>query len=121
MFSRTATVALAVVCVMAVSLAATAATYVVNPNGSGDYATIQDAIDAASNSDIIELTNGTFDGPGNYDIDFLGKAITVRGQSGDPTDVTIDVDGSEFTPRRGFWFHNGEGSSSALVTGKLHT
>jgi len=115
MLKRTATAALvAIACLVVAGEAATATTYVVEANGSGDYATIQDAIDAAVDTDVIELGNGTFDGPGNYDIDFLGKAITVMGQTGDPGDVTIDVDGSEFTPRRGFWFHNGEGSSSVL-------
>ena len=98
----------------ALGSAAPAATYVVRANGSGDYATIQDAIDAVVDTDIIELADGTFDGPGNRDLDFLGKAITIRSQSDDPTVCTIDCGGDEFDPHRGFWFHSGEGASSVV-------
>jgi len=93
---------------------APAATYVVRPNGSGDYATIQDAIDAVVDTDIIELADGTFDGTGNRDLDLLGKAITIRSQSGDPEVCTIDCGGNEFDPHRGFWFHSGEVASSVV-------
>ncbi len=115
MSGRTAMVALlAAACLLALGTQAPAATYLVRANGSGDYATIQAALDAVVDTDIIELANGTYDGAGNRDIDFLGKAVTVRSQSGDPTAVTIDCEGSQFDPHRGFWFHSGEGSSSVL-------
>ena len=115
MSGRTAIVTLlAAVCLVALSTTAPAATYLVRSNGSGDYATIQDAIDAVVDTDIIELASGTFDDDGNRDLDYLGKAITIRSQSGDPADVTIDCEGGEFDPHRAFWFHNGEGSSSVL-------
>ena len=114
MCRRTATVALlAAACVLALNVSATAATYLVTPDGSGDFGTIQDAIDAVSDTDIIELADGTFEGDGNRDIDFLGKQITVRSLNGNPEDCTIDC-GGEFTPHRGFWFHSGEGSTSVL-------
>ena len=87
-----------------------AATYTVRPDGSGDYPTIQAAINAAFDEDIIELTDGTFTGGGNRDIDFLDKAITVRSQNGDPEICVIDCEGLG----RGFWFHSGEDSSSVL-------
>ncbi|MCK4512498.1 hypothetical protein KAW64_12215, partial [bacterium] len=48
---------------------ATAATYLIEPNGSGDYETIQAALDAVTGGDIIELAAGTFRGDGNRDID----------------------------------------------------
>jgi hypothetical protein len=117
MSSRTAKVVAAAVVtagLFAFASAAPAATYLVQPNGSGDYATIQDAIDAVVDTDIIELADGTFDGPGNRDLDFLGKGITIRSQSGDPTACVIDCGGDEFDPHRGFWFHTGEGSSSVV-------
>jgi pectin methylesterase-like acyl-CoA thioesterase len=60
------------------STPAFAATYVVSPDGSGDFPTIQAAIDAAVDGGIIELTDGTFTGDGNRDIDYAGKSITVR-------------------------------------------
>jgi hypothetical protein len=88
--------------------------YLIRPDGTGQYPTIQAAINAASNGWVIELANGTFTGSGNRDIDFLGKAITVRSQSGDPSLCTIDCQGSESDPHRGFRFHSGEGPSSAL-------
>ncbi|MCH9021548.1 MAG: right-handed parallel beta-helix repeat-containing protein, partial [Planctomycetes bacterium] len=51
-----------------------------------DHFTLQLAIDAAINGDVIEA------GPGTYfeAINFLGKAITVRSASGDPNDTIID-------------------------------
>jgi len=86
----------------------------VKPDGSGDYPTIQAAIDAASDWDIIELTDGTFTGQGNCDIEYLGKSITVRSQSGNPEACVIDCKGSVEHPHRGFFFHSGEGSESRL-------
>jgi len=37
-----------------------AATYIVDPNGNGDYTSIQDAVDAAISGDIIRIWNGTY-------------------------------------------------------------
>jgi hypothetical protein len=90
------------------------ATYVVNPDGSGDYPTIQAAIDAAVDGDTIELTDGTFTGSGNRDINYAGKAITVRSQSGNPEASIIDCEGSQSDLHRGFDFHSGEGPQSVL-------
>ena len=36
-------------------------------------------INYANNGDTIEVQPGTYTGPGNHDIDFLGKVITVTG------------------------------------------
>ena len=112
--AKALTTILALAGLFVLASAAPAATYLVRPNGSGDYATIQDAVDGVVDTDIIELADGTFEGTGNRDIDFLGKAITIRSQSGDPTMCTIDCGGDEFDPHRGFWFHSGEGSFSVL-------
>ncbi len=81
---------------------AVAATYVVHADGTGDFPTIQAAIDAASDTDVIELTDGTFRGPGNRDVDCLHKAITVRSQSGDPGVCVLDAEGSAGEPHGGF-------------------
>jgi len=76
-----------------------------------DFATIQQAIDAAAYGDIVEVSSGTYTGDGNWDIDFKGKAITVRSSSG-PGQTIIDCAGNE--GHRGFYFHQGEGQNSVL-------
>ena len=96
------------------SMPVQAATIAVAPDGSRDYATIQAAVDAAVQGDIIELLNGTFHGPGNRDIDYLGKAITVRSRSGQASLCVIDCGGQPMTPHRGFLFQAGEGAGSVL-------
>ncbi|MCK4305987.1 MAG: hypothetical protein KAY24_17240, partial [Candidatus Eisenbacteria sp.] len=80
---------------------AVAETYTVQPDGAGDYPTIQAAIDAVVDGDVIELTDGNFYGDGNRDLDYLGKAITVRSQSGIQLGSIIDCEGSEVEPHRG--------------------
>ncbi|MCK4305377.1 MAG: right-handed parallel beta-helix repeat-containing protein [Candidatus Eisenbacteria sp.] len=89
-------------------------TYTVSPDGSGDFPTIQAAIDSASAGDVIELTSGIFAGEGNRDIDYLGKAITIRSASGDPDSCIIDCEGDATDPHRAFTFCSGEGSHSVL-------
>ncbi len=79
---------------------ATGATYVVRPDGTGDFPTIQAAIDAVLDGDIIELTDGVFQGEGNRDILWVDKEVTVRSQSGDPYSCTLDCEG---TSRRSHW------------------
>jgi predicted outer membrane repeat protein len=75
--------------------------YVVDPHGTGDFPTIQAAVDAAADGDIIELTDGTFTGDGNRDVDLLNKSLTVRSQGG-PEVCIIDCDGSASEPHRAF-------------------
>jgi hypothetical protein len=88
----------------------------------GHFATIQAAINNTGvvNGDVIELTSASYSGVGNRDIDYKGKAITIRSQSGDPASCTIDCGNAG----RGFWF-NGEGAGSVLegvtVTNGLQT
>jgi predicted outer membrane repeat protein len=102
-----------------------AETYVVNPEGTGDFRTIQVAVNVAQDGDVIELTDGTFTGDWNRDIRYCGKAITVRSQSGDPHSCIIDCEGTESDPHRGFIWRDGEGSDSVLeavtVTGGCET
>ncbi len=91
---------------------------IVTPDGAGEYPTIQAAIDAAVDGDVIGLTDGTFEGAGNRDIDFLGKAITVRSISGRPEDCVIDCGGGALNLHRAFHFCHNEGPAS-LVQGIL--
>ncbi len=108
----------AIVAVILLALAApfsSATVYVVTPDGTGDYATIQAAIDAAVDGDVIELASGTFRGPGNRDIP-VQKSITVRSASGDPTSCIIDCEGSPPEPHCGFMYWP-EGSAGAVLQG----
>jgi hypothetical protein len=96
------------------TIPALASIYIVDPDGLGDFPTIQDAVNAATDGDIIELTDGVFTGAGNRDIDYLGKTIAVRSQSGDPQACIIDCQGTESDPHRGFHFHSAEQAGSVL-------
>ncbi|MDK1030180.1 MAG: hypothetical protein QGD96_12760 [Anaerolineae bacterium] len=92
---------------------------VVEEDGSGDYPTIQAAIDAASTGDIIEVQPGTYIGSGNRDIDFKGKSITVRSIDPNNPDIVaatiIDCGGTESTPHRGFHFYHDEDANSIIA------
>jgi len=90
-------------------------TYIINPEGSGDYPDIQTAVHAAIPGDIIELTNGIFTGEGNRDIDLLGKAIMIRSAYRDPEECIIDCEGTEEDPHRGFLFISGETDATILA------
>jgi hypothetical protein len=85
-------------------------THFVDPDGSGDFPTIQDAIIASSDGDIIELLDGTFTGPGNRAIDFYDKAVTLRSNSGNPESCVLDAQNKNL----GFVFHRGETRSSRI-------
>jgi hypothetical protein len=67
-------------------------TIAVRPDGTGDYATIQEAIDAACDGDTIELTDGVFRGAGNRNLLCVSKAITIKSQAGDPTLCVLDAE-----------------------------
>ena len=78
----------------------------------GPKATIQAGIDAAVSGDTVHVAAGTYTGDGNRDLDFGGKAITVRGVSGAPATCIIDCQDSG----RAFYLHSGEGRA-AIVDG----
>ncbi len=79
-----------------------------------EYANIQDAINACQDLDTVVIEPGKYVGAGNREINFRGKAITVRGT--DPTDpqivkdTVIDCEGQG----RGFVFYMGEKADSKL-------
>lgn len=105
---------LAVLSLLSLTAAAGAAGFLIEPDGSGDYATIQEALTAAAPGDTVYLGAGVFLGDGNRDLDFGGQAIVLRSLSGDPTGCTIDCQGSEAEPHRAVDFLSGEGPDTVL-------
>jgi subtilisin family serine protease len=73
------------------------------------YLTIQKAINHASDGDTIWVADGRYTGTENKNIDFKGKAITVKSENG-PENCIIDCQNQGF----GFYFHMGEGPNSVL-------
>ncbi|MHC4944924.1 MAG: right-handed parallel beta-helix repeat-containing protein [Planctomycetota bacterium] len=76
----------------------------------GDYATIQEAIDATEPGDIVLVAPGTY----VENIDFKGKAITVKSSNG-PAATVIDG-GNPAIPEKAsvVTFSTGEGADSVL-------
>ena len=84
-----------------------------DPNEDGSethpFDAIQEAIDASQSGDTVLIAPGLYRGEGNRDIDFEGRAITVRG-TGDPTECVVDA---QFVAR-GFLFQTAETPDARL-------
>ncbi|MHC4647349.1 MAG: choice-of-anchor Q domain-containing protein, partial [Planctomycetota bacterium] len=72
--------------------------------------TIQAGIDVADEGDTVLVAAGTYAGAGNTDLDFGGKAVVLYGPNG-PAMTIIDCNDSA----RGFDFHSGETSATAVL------
>jgi predicted outer membrane repeat protein len=86
----------------------------VEADGSGEYATIRDAMYACSEGDTVELADGVYTGVGNRDLVYAGTILTIRSASGDPLSCIIDCEGSDAHQHRGFKFDPGVGRESVL-------
>ena len=98
---------------MAIAPTAMAGTITVDDDGPADYDNIQAAINAAVNGDTVLVADGTYTGDGNRDIDFLGKSITVRSDTG-PENCVIDCQGTEIETHRGFDFSDNQHTNSVI-------
>ncbi len=80
-------------------------------NGSPEHPfdTIQEALDYALEGETVIVLDGAYTGAGNHDLDFNGKAITLRSQNG-PSGCIIDGQGLHC----GFVFQSDERQDSVL-------
>ena len=83
-----------------------AASWTVDPSGSGDFTSIQDAIDASSDGDTISVADGTY----TEALDFDGKDVAIASVNGSATTFLASSAPVAVT------FENGE-SSAASFTG----
>ncbi len=107
--------AIAVFLSVVLTAPAAGTTHVVHPDGSGDFPTIQAAVNAAVAGDVVALSAGVFSGPGNRDIDLLAKAISVESLSGDPATCILDLQASAVDPHRGFFICSGESPATRVA------
>lgn len=85
------------------------ATLQVLPGGAGQYSSIQEAVDSAAPGDTILLSGGVYTGAGNRCIEFHGKDVVLRGESG-PGDVVIDCQNADI----GMLFNSGETRATVI-------
>jgi len=90
---------------------APATTIRIDASGGGDFLTIQEGLSAAVGGDTVLVAAGVYAGPGNRDLDFAGRAITLTSEDG-PDATVIDCSYAG----RAFYFHSGE-SAASVVSG----
>ena len=96
-----------------------AGTWTVNADGSGDYLTISQAVDAATSGDTIQVSSGTFEEA----IDFAGKNLWLIGEGAENTVLdaggeatfALTLSSGETATIEGFTIqnHNAQGLHSA--------
>ncbi len=100
--------------VIAISIAilcpcvAAATEIVVDLGGSGDYLTIAEGVDAASDGDTVTVFSGVYWGEDNRGINTQGKAIVVRAEPGQV--VVMDCELAD----RGFLVESGETGDTVI-------
>jgi predicted outer membrane repeat protein len=106
---------LALLLLLAMPAALLAATWRVEPDGSGDLATIQAAVDTLAPGDTLILGSGVYTGDGNINVGIPARAFILTSETGDPEDCVIDCEGHLGPGRTGFQFP--AGSSGPVIRG----
>lgn len=96
---------------LALTLGAAASVRAATLNVPAQYPTIQAGINAASPGDTVLIADGTYQGAGNVNLDYGGKAITVASQDG-PAATIIDC--QKIVGAVGFTFISGETAAAKL-------
>jgi parallel beta-helix repeat protein len=78
-----------------------------------DQPTIQAGINAAANGDMVLVAAGTYLGDGNRDLDYGGKLLVLKSESG-PELTIIDCQADSSNRHNGFYFHSKEDSTAIL-------
>ena len=116
---RCMSVVIVMTCLLGVSASSLAATLHVDGSGKTGYSTIQAAVDAADDGDVIVVQPGTYTGRGNRDIELQRK--TLRIQSTDPEDpvvveaTIVDCGGTTSDPHRAFYMQDFAGEIAGLT------
>lgn len=76
-----------------------------------NYATIQAALNAANPGDTVLVAPGVYSGPGNRDLNPLGKAVTLRSVGGA---ATCTIDASDAQPHAGVLFNHNETAATII-------
>ncbi len=97
-----------------------AAVHTIHPDGSGEYATIQDALDVAADFDTLRLGSGVFSGPGNRELLIVQDHLLIESTGSDPSACVINPEGLAFgeinrpVHFRGVGFRGGSAFHSTL-------
>jgi len=76
-------------------------TWNVRIDGMGDAPTIQAAIDSCTHGDTVMVSDGTYAGEGNRDLEFGSRSILLRSENGAAATI-INCHGSPTEPHRAF-------------------
>ncbi len=112
-------VLMALVCLLGIAGPLSAATLYVDSSGKTGFSSIQAAVDASSDGDVIIINPGTYTGRGNQDINLQRKALRIQGT--DPEDpavveaTVIDCGGTVSDPHRGFYVSEFAGEIAGLT------
>jgi pectin methylesterase-like acyl-CoA thioesterase len=91
----------------------TATVITVAADGSGDFTTVQEAVDAASPGSTVEIGPGVYREP----VVVAVSDLTLAGATGDPRDVVITYDRAAGLPKPGGGTWGTSGSASVVISG----